>query len=152
MVSCNMIEYVVEYNVFQTNLSPSDHAPISLKLLAPGIDLDDLSYRAGLLGEYALMTHSCQNSRVKKPIRWSTIDNEAFVNNVCNANLEVDYNDVNKFADNVTEIFYECSVASQGHAEVIDVARDVSRWNMILQDQDDATVWREKFLAGKVPR
>ena len=90
MVSSNMIEYVDEFVVYQIAFLPSDHAPVSLKLSVPGIDLDDLSYRAGLLGEYILMTHQRQDSRVKKPIRWSNIDNEAFVNNVCNASLNVD--------------------------------------------------------------
>ena len=82
LVSGNMIDYVQEFGVNQTDFLPSDHAPISLKIDVPGTDIHDLFSRACQLGEHPILEYPRHNSRVKRPIKWARIHHDAFYHNL----------------------------------------------------------------------
>lgn len=150
MTSSNMVNHIDEFSVHQTDFLPSDHAPVSLQLSVPDIDISDLFNRACQLGEHAILKHSNHNAFVKKPINWPRIDQEAFVDNISNTNVDTNVSDVNEFAKNVAEVLYECSQASQGNVVVADnVTRNTNRWDRILHDRDDARVWKAIDWKGK---
>ena len=150
MTSSNMIDHIDEFSVHQTDFLPSDHAPISLQFSVSDININDLYNRACQLGEHAILKHSNQNTFINKPIRWTRIDEEAFVDNISNVNVDTNVSDVNELAKNVADVLYECSQASQGNAVVIDnVTRNTSRWDRIMHDRDDARVWKAINWKGK---
>lgn len=108
------------------------------QIFYPLTGIDDLFSRAWQLGKHALLEYPRQNSRVKKPIRWARIDQEAFAHNISNGNLDVDLTDVNELANNVAKVLYEC----QSHAAVHYLTRGANRCDRLLHDLDDTRVWK----------
>ena len=49
------------------------------------------------------------------------------MNHISNASVDTSVSDVNEFAENVAEVLYECSEASQGNVVIHNVTRNISR-------------------------
>lgn len=78
--SYDLIEYINKFRVYLADYLSSDHAPISLQMSLPKVDIDSLLRHASLLGEYATLMNSIQHNRmVNKPIKMDQINNEMFI-------------------------------------------------------------------------
>lgn len=55
VVGASVVGGVSEFSVFQNEAFPSDHAPISITVSLPEIDLENLCNRAHNLGDHAIM-------------------------------------------------------------------------------------------------
>ena len=110
VTSYGMLKSVEDFGVYQTDWLPSNHAPISVNIKLPKVNLDILLARAEYLGGHAsLMGHDFQDRLTNRPIRYEHIDISAFSNMIGDIPLPlVDNNDANLLADNISRTLYDC--------------------------------------------
>lgn len=75
------------------------------------------------------------------------MDQEVFINNISKVKLADNFNDINDFANELTEMLYE---SNQDQVVVDNVNTTTGRWDRLLHDGDDARVWQAVDWNGKV--
>lgn len=149
-VSRNMVECVHSFSVLQNFELPSDHAPISLTLQPPSVNLDSLSVRASNLGDHAVL-YSCQNgSLVRKSIKFHEVNQATFLELLCQHDQPVVEGDAGVAAQHVSDVLYECASASRITVASPDPDTALSRWERLLANNDEAQVWRAINWHGEV--
>ena len=149
LVNESMVKHVVDFHVLGDDSLPSDHAPVSLTLALPCIDLEDLECRAEHLGGHAALQDLASASGTDaKPINMSNVDNKLFLRNVLenelpNVNLTIDTS-----VKQVTDVLYSCiknarsNVGwSNGNINNDDIDSE-NRWDRMLKDKDDERIWK----------
>ena len=85
VVSYNFIKCIKSFTVHQTAWLPSDHAPISIELQLPKVNLDIILSRASNLdGHGSLMGKVVQGRMANRPIGYGQIDLSKFANTIGN--------------------------------------------------------------------
>ena len=77
--SSSLICDISDYKVYNDVLLPSDHAPISLSITTSCVDTKHLEYRASCLGDHAVLYSGTRRERMKKPVRFDSINRENFI-------------------------------------------------------------------------
>ena len=149
LVSCEAISKVKSFRVHNMESLPSDHAPISIDVKVPPISIDCLYKRACHLGGHASLISSEEcDPLVRRPIKFSQVINDTFLVNVNSLDVSnyENVNDVNNFAQNISNVLYECARSSR---EVRDEGRvgvhsnsSLARWDRLLLDRNDRRVWQ----------
>ena len=154
--SFGMLGCFDQFIVHQTDWLPSNHAPVSINLKLPKVNLDLLLTRAENLGGHGcLMGQKTQNRAANRPIRYEQIDVPAFSNIIRDISIPInDINDVNSLANGISETLYNCvkscSNKTSVHSGVVGIRANAgnhpmsyhSRWEQLLNDPDDARVWK----------
>ena len=65
---------IVDFHVHQTAHLPSDHAPVTLEMLLPRVNLPVLDMRVSMLGG-----HDSLMGGARRPISFSAINHDVFV-------------------------------------------------------------------------
>ena len=109
VVSYKLINCINKFTVHQTDWLPSDHAPISIELQLPKINLEIMLSRASNLGGHgSLMVKTAQVKLVNKPIKIKQIDQETFLNIIPNVTMPILSNDVNTLSTDISQTLYDC--------------------------------------------
>ena len=115
MVSCETISKIKSFRVHNMESLPSDHAPISIDVKVPPISIDCLYKRVCHLGSHvSLISSEEHDPLVCRPIMFSQVIHDTFLVNVNSLDVS-DYenvNDVNNFAQNISNVLYECARSS----------------------------------------
>ena len=158
VTSYEMLNYFEQFTVHQTDWLPSNHAPISINLKCPKVNLDLLHTRAEYLGGHgSLMGRVALEQTVNRPVRYGQVDVSAFSDMIGSITIPVINNtDVNVFASDISESIYNCvrSCSSRNMAQSrpnsnIQSNSYHSRWDQLLHDPDDSRVWRALDWRGE---
>ena len=155
VVSHEAVSNISSFSVHKTECLPSDHAPISIDLKIPDISLDAIYSRACQLGGHAsLVSHEESHLKVRRPVKFSSIDPDAFFTAMNDLDVS-DYerfNDVDVFAQNMSDALYESAKSSRlvngrrggdgTSTATATVPGSIFRWDKLLQDRDDRRVWQ----------
>ena len=144
VTSPSLLQYLHDFAVIQRADLPSDHAPICISIDSPGTHLDNILSRAALLGDHAALYGSAVSSSVaRKPVKFTDIDRQVFVENIAISSIPTVAGDVNVFANNISNALYECAESSRcTPAPRANHASNLGRWERLLEDADDARVWK----------
>lgn len=149
IVTPELVKCVADFAVIKEADMPSDHAPISVTLGSPRVCLDNVLTRASMLGDHAVLHgNAAKCNVVRKPIRFGEIVTERFEESISSVNVP-DVNvcsDVNLFATNVSDVFYDCAERSCVRQAPGDL--NLGRWERLLRDTDDARVWKATSWKG----
>ena len=163
VVSFNLLKCINRFTVHQTNWLPSDHAPISIALELPKFNMDIILSRAGNLGGHgSLMGQAARGRLANRPIKFGQIDLPAFSNTLNVTPIPEVITDTHTLADNISNTLYSLisscvtetstqnglpeSVSPSEHS----VYTPRSRWDRLLQDPDDARVWKAINWKGQL--
>ena len=168
VVSFDMLNSCKEFLVHQTDWLPSNHAPISLALKLPKVNLDVLLTRANHLGGHgALLGQAKQERMANRPVRYEDVNVSLFVDRIGDIPIPTNNtNDVNLLADEISKTLYDftssCSSKYPVHNELVGVRSNAnnisspdnlpeyhSRWDRLLQDPDDSRVWKALDWRGQ---
>ena len=161
VVSYKLINCINKFTVHQTDWLPSDHAPISIELQLPKINLEIMLSRASNLGGHgSLMGKVVQERMANRPIGYRQIDLSKFSSAIGSVSTPEFNNDVNLMADNISNSLYNIVSSSRmSKSEHSDVSRSVagadaplscSIWDRLLQDPDDTRVWKAINWKGQL--
>ena len=153
IASHNLIKSLHNFDVYQTDWLPSDHAPISLELSIPKPSLECLLDRASSLGGHVTFTgQQCHVRKVNRPVKLDNIATREFSNCILNFPAPSANNNIDTFASKISDTLYKCAASCDsnvvtGGGESGEGGSDVStgnidRWERLLRDPDDARVWR----------
>ena len=146
LVSTRVLSDVREFSVINNISLPSDHAPISLRMSIPDVDIECLSSRAQYLGGHTVLYgNTNRSSNLIKPIMTSNIDERMFLNHLAQRELPAVSGNMNEFAQNVTDLLYQCASISRFRNNVNNLQNsdgDMGRWERLLNDNDDVRIWR----------
>ena len=80
----------------------------------------------------------------KRPIRFSNVDGQRFVESVANVPINMkDDTDTDSLVNILSNELYNCAVRSKTCNRVAEVRdNDLGKWERLLQDRDDARVWQ----------
>lgn len=143
VVSPCLLEHIHEFTVIKRADLPSDHAPITVSIANPGTHVDTLLARADFLGDHAVLYGSATKCKVaRKPVKFINIDRNKFVANIACTDMPMVNDDINIFAQNVSDVLYGC--VDNSRSVVVEDEGDVhlNRWERLLGDADDARVWK----------
>ncbi len=104
VVSPSVVSKVCQFTVIHDEALPSDHAPITLEMSLPMVDMENLYTRACRLGEH-LVGGTVKRDMTVKPISMCCINEGAFLTNLNASDVIVESDDLNVFANNVTDLF-----------------------------------------------
>lgn len=145
IASYQLIENIESLDVHQTDCLPSDHAPLSLHMTIPNVDLDSLVTRARWLGGHAALEG--QRERVvlaNKPISYADIDMESFSHKMSYSALPDADADVEAYVHNLSGTLNASArscTRNRGIENYVEAGNVSDRWETILQDKDDSRVW-----------
>ena len=150
IVSSNILSCLREFRVWQDITLPSDHAPISVNMHPPRVDFMSLGRRALLLGDHATL-HNRQNNTVdvKRPVRITNIKWDQFRQALSRQRLPVMSNNVDFYADSVSNTLYSCVEASRCQAIIDNSEQNLERWDRLINDQDDCRIWKAVDWKGE---
>ena len=151
IASTCMVQYLSEFNVWQDMSLPSDHAPISVSVSPPGVDVKDLCVRAQNLGDHATLHTRSNNALVKRPTKSCNINVEEFHRVLAQRDVPVWNTDghVDRYAEEVADTLYECSRISYNDNRSTGVDATANRWDKLLRDNDDKRVWQSIDWKGE---
>ena len=161
VVSYKLINCINKFTVHQTDWLPSDHAPISIELQLPKINLEIMLSRASNLGGHgSLMGKVAPERMANRPIGYRQIDLSKFSDSIGSASTPEFNNNVNLMADNISNSLYNIVSSSRmSNSDHSNVSRSVagtdasltsSRWERLLQDPDDTRVWKAINWKGQL--
>ena len=107
VASLNTLGCISEFGVWQDTSLPSDHAPISLSLQPPGVNIVELHSRAMQLGSHATLYNRNQNNdMIKHPVKYNDIHIEKFREVLCQHDVPVydQMSNANEYTDSITNI------------------------------------------------
>ncbi len=142
IVSHDLVNYVQSFEVFQDQFFPSDHAPITLSVQPPLIDVMSLLSRAHLLGDHAVLHSVHEMRQVKRPVKEENVNFERFLDVLSRDDVPEPNGDVNSYADGVVDILYECADVCKCDRRRPGGDPALERWDRLLNDPDDARIWR----------
>lgn len=143
VMSCTLVRRVSAFAVVQDDSLPSDHAPITLQMKLPDVNLENLSTRANSLGAQAVDGEASAQRRGRvKPVKIGDINERMFLNKLQRVEGTLEANDLDEFAKNVTDTLYRCACASRGEQRPRDMSVNVGRWEKLLENKDDLQIWR----------
>ncbi len=64
--------------------------------------------------------------------------------------MTTEYENVDDFANNVTNALYECAATSRCAQDVQNVDNNLGRWERLMGDKDDARIWRSINWRGEL--
>ena len=169
VASFGMLSCFESFSVHQTDWLPSNHAPISINVKLPNVNLELLLSRAEHLGGHGSLTGrgGAQERMGNRPVRYEQIDVPIFLNKIRDIPIPINYtNDVNELANNISKILYDCgsscTIKNSVHSGVPGLRSNTnthlrsdsligynSRWDQLLQDPDDARVWKALDWKGQ---
>ena len=153
IVTHSLIPYVSDFSVMQRGDLPSDHAPITLNLARTGVDLDGLFSRATMLGDHAVLYGSSKKNMTRKPLKFVNIDKDLFVNNISQRDTSFlnECVDISECEKSIVDTLYDCAQESTQGNEILSANEvNLGRWERLLNDRDDARVWKAIDWRGNV--
>ena len=145
VASSTLINNLHDFSVIQRNDLPSDHAPITVTVSSTDVDLDSLLARATELGDHAaLYGNAGKTGLIRKSLKFDRLNKAKFER--CIGQMIVTPNDetIDDFERAITDALYSCSqnsidtqVQETGVGDV-----HMGRWERLLEDGDDARVWK----------
>ena len=137
-VSPSVLSRVTEFSVLQNESLPSDHAPITITMTLPGVDMEALCDRAQYLGDHAVLYNvTGMNKNLRKPLCMKDIDAQAFLNN-----LELIDLPIGTEISNITDNLYQCVCRSRRAPQVQESDVSLGRWDRLLENKDDLQLWK----------
>ena len=140
-----LIDFLSNFCVIQRDDLPSDHGPITITVASTGVDVDSLLARATSLGDSAALGGNATNKKlVRKPLRYDNTDEEIFKNKIAEVQPVTANVEINDLERKLTETLYSC-LKSSVHVNVVENEQEnmnLGRWERLLDDKDDARVWR----------
>ena len=134
---------IADFQVHQTAFLPSDHAPVSLEMRLPAVNLAALCERAGMLGGHSsLMGEGRRGGCLRRPVGFNSINHDLFKNSIPASDMLYDIDDVNIFNINITDALYKCAKESYGGTVREENDNSVNRWEKLLREGDDKRVWQ----------
>ena len=105
VTSYEMLNYFEQFTVHQTDWLPSNHAPISINLKCPKVNLDLLLTRAEYFcGHGSLMGKVVCEQTVNRPVRYEQVDVSAFSDMIGIIIIPlINNNDVHAIANDISE-------------------------------------------------
>ena len=140
LVSPNLLSHISNFNIIQDLSLPSDHSPLSFTL-EHRICLDTLLEQASFLGDHAVLHHKNKRIVGKKPIKYSHVNHHSFLDNLSQYELPSVDLETEPAIQGVSEILYECAAASRTTTQPSQVDSNLSRWNNLLNGNNDKQVW-----------
>ena len=103
-----------------------------------------------MLGAHATLCNRSYRAMTSKPIRWSDVDENELRNILSQQAVPPVSVNIDILSKTICDTLYRCG--SECRREVPDpvVDPEVSRWERLLQDQDDARVWRAVDWRGEI--
>ena len=145
VTSPSLVQYLHDFSVIKREGLPSDHAPITVSMSSPRTPIENIISRACTLGDHAVLYGSTARCSItQKPIKFTSLDNQKFINNITSTSPPTDISDVHAFARDMSDTLYRCAKASVNTHTDSDRQTDASlgRWERLLTDKDDARVWK----------
>lgn len=122
---------------------PSDHALVSIVKKTQTIGLDTLVTRSSRLGDHAVLQNKQTCNLVKSQLKYSTIDPEQFINAFSRRNLQpLLGGDIDAVVSDFKSLLFECSRDSKSHNHAPDRDASVNWWECLLEETDEAQLWR----------
>lgn len=151
IVSPSLICSISDFVVNQDTSLPSDHAPISFALQPLSVNEESLLLRASRLGDHAAL-YSCGNRSdlTKKPIKYANVNKEGFLEALALYQRPEFEGNIDDFAVKVNDILYKCSATGRILNSNRNVDITMNRWERLLQEKDDAQVWRAINWRGEI--
>ena len=109
IVSYELLDYLSNWTVHQTNWLPSDHAPISIDLKSTRFNTEIMLLRATNLGGHGSLMGQANHDRIgNRPIRYEQINVNEFSNNMTNLPMpNIDNTNVNTIVSDISNVLYE---------------------------------------------
>ncbi len=141
--SLDLLNFIDDFRVLQQSGLPSDHAPVSVTITSPRVNLDQILEGALALGDHsALHTQVAKRTRSKKPVRFTDINIEGFGNAIADITINLE-DDVDIVAETLSNELYKCAERCRnGVRQVGNSVDNMGKWERILQDKDDGRVWK----------
>ena len=149
IVARDILKAISGFQVNQSLLIPSDHAPISMKINSDSlnsVDSKNMLMRAKDLGEHAVSLLK-PTPKSNKPIMYRNINQSSFLCQLETCDIPVipcDISpDTNVICEKFASILYQCSVNSREYKpkENINV-NETNRWKRILDSNDSKVLWQ----------
>ena len=141
IISPNLVDVVNNFKTIQDMSLPSDHAPISFDLQIC-IDIDILYERAQSLGDHAICHSSNKVNLCRKPIKYSHIDSNHFLDKLAQCEVPDVNGDICATVENIGNTLYDCASASKT-PPIMNRLNDtrLSRWEQLLENNSDKQIW-----------
>ena len=162
VTSFAMLNDLENFTVHQTDWLPSNHAPISIDLKLPKVNLDLLLTRAENLGGHgSLMGQTARERTVNRPVRFDHVNTSVFSDMLRDITIPEVNNNIDLMANNISETIYNCvrscSKTNSEQNELVglmpttdDLPRSYhSRWDQLLNDPDNSSVWKALDWKGE---
>ena len=141
VVSKSLIDHVSSFNVNQDTTIPSNHAPISTQIMFPKRDLtvQQILSRSADIGSYP----TPQKPLCKKPISYSRISNQTFVEKISAVNPTLaPTDDIETLATDFSNLIYETIKESKLSIPTPEYDPDMARWQRIMECGDKKLLWK----------
>lgn len=143
IMSPSVLSRVTQFSVLQRESLPSDHAPITLTMTFPAVDVENLRTRAHHLGDHAVLyNETLKYKHVVRPIQWKDVDQDVFLMKLQSVDLPDETDRTEDVAKKISNSLYGCARSSVREARVIARDRAVGRWERLLDNTDDLQLWR----------
>ncbi len=134
---------IVGFHVHQTAHLPSDHAPITLEMRMPRVNLSMLDKRANMLDGHCSPTEGRGRGGVRRPVGFSDINPDRFTACIPDTEMLYEMNDINSFNINITDALYKYAREScVGEVREEEDDNRLDRWEKLLSDGDHRRVWQ----------
>ena len=143
MVSSSMVSRVSGFSVIREESLPSDHAPITVTVSLPGVNIENLLARAHRLGEHVLSRDaSLKTKTCRKPIDVKTVDEKLFLDNLVITDSALMSGSIEDTVKEVTDALYQCANVSTREDRVEPVNNTLGRWERLVDSNNDLEIWR----------
>lgn len=143
VASRQLVHDIDAFQVHQTTDLPSDHAPVTLEVRLPSVNIAALDTRVSMLGSYGSLTEwQGRGGRQRRPVGFRSLNTDLFINSIPDTEILYDLSDVNAFSNNITDTLYRCAEESRAVAARGRYDNNLDRWERLLRDNDDKRVWQ----------
>lgn len=121
---------------------PFDHAPLSLSLIAPSVDIICTLHRAKHLGDHAALLRPTKPVR-RKNISVNSISDEKFIETLLAQGAPLGDGEVDDAVKHLSEALYQCANASQVPPvpPLQPIPTTSTRWDRIIQSKNEKQIW-----------
>ncbi|XP_069972547.1 uncharacterized protein [Penaeus vannamei] len=144
IASASMVNYLRDFVVWQDKSLPSDHAPFTVSVVPPRIEMASVCSRAKQLGDPATLYNYSSSALVKPPVKFSNMNVDILRDMLTQHDMPMrrDSESINEYVDAFANGLHTFSKESYRVVENQSENLTLERWNRLLNDTDDNRVWR----------
>lgn len=147
----NMLINVCDFCLIRNESLPSDHAPIYLSVMLPGVDKEQFKCRTEQLGDLAELYGQAakDTNTTTSPINTNIVDVQLFLRNLSEREMPDVNANVDESVTQVAELLYTCVENARCLNNDDNNVASQDRWERILNDKDNLRIWKAVNWKGE---